>query len=56
MSIALGVLIILVVVAVAVFRHRLPHIARSLHLAQREHRSGTGPSGPDRPDGQDSRV
>ena len=47
MSIALGVLIIIVVVAIVMFRNRLPHVARSMHHAQREFRGGGPNSVPD---------
>lgn len=41
MNVTLFTVPLVIVVAVVVFRHRLPHVARSLHHAQREYRQGT---------------
>lgn len=40
MNVTLFTVPILIVAAVVVFRNRLPHVARSLHHAQREFRHG----------------
>lgn len=41
MNVTLFTVPLVVAVAVIVFRHRLPHVARSLHHAQRDYRQGT---------------
>ena len=47
MNVTLFTVPLVIVVAVVVFRHRLPHVARSLHRAQRDYRQGaSGPPGP----------
>ena len=43
MNIALFLIPLIVIVFIAVFRGRLPHVARSLHHAQREYRQGPTP-------------
>jgi Sec-independent protein translocase protein TatA len=40
-NIALFLIPLLIIVCIAVFRSRLPHVARSLHHAQREYRHGS---------------
>jgi hypothetical protein len=47
-NIALFLIPLLIIVCIAVFRGRLPHVARSLHHAQREYRQGPPPSPADR--------
>ena len=55
MNVTLFTVPLVIVVAAIVFRHRLPHVARSLHHAQREYRQGAGgttsppPARPDDP-------
>jgi hypothetical protein len=45
-NIALFLIPLLIIVCIAVFRGRLPHVARSLHHAQREYRQGPPPPSP----------
>jgi Sec-independent protein translocase protein TatA len=40
MNLTLFLVPLLIIVVIAVFRGRLPHVARSLHHAQREYRQG----------------
>jgi hypothetical protein len=49
-NIALFLIPLIVIVFIAVFRGRLPHVARSLHHAQRDYRRGSPPpaANPDR--------
>jgi Sec-independent protein translocase protein TatA len=42
-NIALFLIPLIVIVFIAVFRGRLPHVARSLHAAQHEYRHGAQP-------------
>ncbi len=48
MDIALFLIPLIIIVFVAVFRGRLPHVVRSLHHAQRDYRHGTPPPAADR--------
>jgi Sec-independent protein translocase protein TatA len=43
MNLTLFLVPLLIIVVLAVFRGRLPHVARSLHHAQRDYRQGTPP-------------
>jgi hypothetical protein len=43
-NIALFLIPLIVIVFIAVFRGRLPHVARSLHHAQRDYRRGSPPA------------
>jgi hypothetical protein len=47
-NIALFLIPLIIIVFIAVFRDRLPHVVRSLHHAQHDYRHGTPPPAPDR--------
>jgi hypothetical protein len=48
MNIALFLIPLLLIVCIAVFRGRLPHVVRSLHHAQQDYRQGSPPPPADR--------
>jgi Sec-independent protein translocase protein TatA len=43
MNLTLFLVPLLIIVVIAMFRGRLPHVARSLHHAQRDYRQGSQP-------------